>query len=59
MTGTVRPGVFLGSIRHRRTAPVPHEFTHPLFMVLLDIDRLPEQMGVSPFTSYNRWNWAS
>ena len=28
-------------------------------MVSLDIDRIPELMSVSPFTSYNRWNWAS
>jgi hypothetical protein len=28
-------------------------------MVLLDIDRIPELMAVSPFTSMNRWNWAS
>ena len=28
-------------------------------MVLLDIDRIPELMSASPFTSHNRWNWAS
>lgn len=28
-------------------------------MVLLDIDRIPELMQRSPFTSYNRWNWAA
>ena len=28
-------------------------------MPFLDIDRLPELMSVSPFSSYNRWNWAS
>ena len=28
-------------------------------MVLLDIDQLPELMGVSPLASYNRWNVAS
>jgi DUF1365 family protein len=36
-----------------------HEFRYPLFMVFLDIDRLPELMSVSGFTGYNRWNWAS
>ena len=36
-----------------------HAFTYPLFMVLLDIDRIPELMSASPFTSHNRWNWAS
>ena len=28
-------------------------------MALLDIDRIPELMRVSPFSSYNRFNWAS
>lgn len=36
-----------------------HQFTYPLFMALLDIDRLPELMKVSPVSSYQRWNWAS
>lgn len=54
-----RPGVYVGTIRHRRTAPLGHAFTYPLFMVLLDIDRIPELMRASRFTSYNRWNWAS
>ena len=52
-------GVFVGTLRHRRFAPVTHAFTYPLFMVLLDIDRVPELMRVSPLTSHNRWNWAS
>ena len=52
-------GLFVGSLRHRRFTPVPHAFTYPLFMALLDIDRLPELMRVSAITSYNRWNWAS
>ncbi|MDQ3441414.1 MAG: DUF1365 domain-containing protein [Planctomycetota bacterium] len=52
-------GLFVGTLRHRRKAPVPHAFTYPLFMALLDIDRLPDLMRVSRVTSYNRWNWAS
>jgi uncharacterized protein len=52
-------GVFVGSLRHRRLTPVPHAFTYPLFMALLDIDRLPELMRVSAITTYNGWNWAS
>jgi DUF1365 family protein len=52
-------GVYAGSLRHRRFSPVPHEFTYPLFMVLLDIDRLGELMSASRFTSWNRFNWAS
>lgn len=55
----LQSGVYTGWLRHRRTSPVAHAFTYPLFMVLLDIDRIPELMAASPVTSYNRWNWAS
>ena len=52
-------GLFVGTLRHRRFAPVSHAFTYPLFMALLDVDRVPELMRVSRVTSHNRWNWAS
>jgi cyclopropane fatty-acyl-phospholipid synthase-like methyltransferase len=52
-------GLFVGTLRHRRFTPVPHAFTYPLFMVLLDVDRVPELMNRSRLTSHNRWNWAS
>jgi DUF1365 family protein len=52
-------GLFVGTLRHRRFTPVAHAFTYPLFMALLDIDRVAELMRVSAVTSYNRWNWAS
>ncbi|MCX6633340.1 MAG: DUF1365 domain-containing protein [Candidatus Solibacter sp.] len=53
------PGVYFGSLRHRRFTPRKHEFTYGVFLALLDIDRIPELMRVSPLVSYNRWNWAS
>jgi DUF1365 family protein len=52
-------GLFVGTLRHRRFTPVAHAFTYPLFMALLDIDRVPALMRVSAVTSDNRWNWAS
>ena len=52
-------GLFVGTLRHRRFTPVAHAFTYPLFMALLDIDRVSELMGVSAVTSYNRWNLAT
>jgi uncharacterized protein len=55
----IASGLFVGTLRHRRFAPVAHAFTYPLFMVLLDIDRVSELMHVSAVTSHNRWNWAS
>jgi DUF1365 family protein len=51
--------IYQGSLRHRRFRPRRHEFSYPLFMAFLDVDRLPELMRVSPFAAYNRWNWAS
>jgi hypothetical protein len=52
-------GVCVGTLRHRRFTPVRHEFTYPLFMALLDIDRIDELMAVSRVTSRNRFNWAT
>ncbi|HTS31282.1 MAG TPA: DUF1365 domain-containing protein [Bryobacteraceae bacterium] len=50
---------YFGTLRHRRFQPTRHEFTYRLFMAFLDIDRIPQQTRISPFLSYNRWNWAS
>ncbi len=52
-------GLYVGTLRHRRFTPKRHEFTYPIFMPFLDIDRIPELMSVSPFAAYNRWAWAS
>ena len=55
----IESGLFVGTLRHRRFTPVAHAFTYPLFMALLDVDRVSELTRVSRLTSYNRWNWAS
>lgn len=54
-----RHGLYVGTVRHRRFLPTPHDFEYALFMALLDIDHLADAMAVSRFTSYNRFNWAS
>jgi len=54
-----RPGIYRGWLRHRRFRPQTHGFTYPIFLALLDVDRIGELCEVSPFLSYNRWNWAS
>jgi uncharacterized protein len=60
MTQTIpEPGLYTGTLRHRRFSPQKHEFTYTLFMAWMDIDRIPELMARSPWTSYNRFNWAS
>lgn len=53
------PALYTGQLRHRRFTPRPHEFTYQIFMALVDVDHVAEQMRVSPFTSYNRFNWAA
>jgi uncharacterized protein len=49
--------LYLGKLRHRRFEPREHAFEYPVYMAFLDIDRLPELMSGSRFSSYNRWNW--
>jgi DUF1365 family protein len=51
--------LYLGKLRHRRFAPREHQFTYPVFMAFLDIDRLPELMRASRFSAYNKWNWTA
>jgi DUF1365 family protein len=55
----MQTGIYIGKLRHRRFQPVSHEFSYPVFMVLLDIDKIPALMKISPFSSYNRFNWAA
>lgn len=55
----IEPGLYCGTLRHRRFSPKPHDFVYQVWMALLDIDRIPELMGVSPLTSWNRWNLAA
>ncbi len=50
------PGICTGTIRHRRIQPAKHEFVYPIFFTLLDIDRIPSMLEISPFTSYERFN---
>jgi len=49
------PGIYTGKIRHRRLDPVEHHFEYSMFMVFLDIDRLPELLSISPWSGYNKW----
>jgi uncharacterized protein len=55
----IQPAIYVGRLRHRRFQPKHHEFTYPIFMVCLDVDRIREMMSISALTGYNRWNWAS
>src|SRR5215470_14582802 len=56
---SMEAALYTGTLRHRRFRPARHEFTYPLFMSFLDVDQIPNLLNVSPFASYNRWNWTS
>jgi DUF1365 family protein len=45
-------GLYRGWVRHRRYAPVPHEFRFPLFLMYLDLDELPTLFD-------GRWLWSA
>lgn len=44
--------IFEGTIRHRRFAPTQNDFTYRIFMMLLDLDELPQLFDRS-------WLWSS
>ncbi|MEM7168357.1 MAG: DUF1365 domain-containing protein [Planctomycetota bacterium] len=44
--------IYEGSVRHRRTAPVDHEFRYKLFMMYLDLDELPDLFSKIPGWRY-------
>jgi len=52
----ITSGIYTGTLRHRRRQPRRNDFTYPIFLAFLDIDRLPELMSISPLASYNRGN---
>lgn len=46
--------IYEGSIRHRRHAPVEHDFRYPLFLMYIDLDELPELFDGLPGWSARR-----
>jgi DUF1365 family protein len=46
--------LYVGTVRHRRFAPVPHRFRYGLYMAYLDLDELPEILDPVPFWSARR-----
>lgn len=50
---------YTGVVRHRRLHPKAHGFSYPVSYAFMDIDQIPQLCSISPFLSYNRWNWAS
>ncbi|MCE9584943.1 MAG: DUF1365 domain-containing protein [Planctomycetes bacterium] len=51
--------LYVGQIDHRRFKPKRHAFTYDVGMAFLDIDKLEDLCAISPWLSYDRWNWAA
>jgi DUF1365 family protein len=48
----IRSAIYSGELRHRRFRPVAHAFRYRLFMLLLDVERIPELFRGS-------WLWSA
>ncbi len=46
--------IYRGQVRHRRFAPTRHEFAYSLFMMLIDLDELPQLFDISRCWSARR-----
>lgn len=49
---SIQSCIYEGEVRHRRFAPVRHEFRYRLFMLYVDLDELPRLF-------VDRWLWSS
>ncbi|MEP0235377.1 DUF1365 domain-containing protein [Roseibium sp.] len=51
--------LYSGSVMHARMKPVAHRFNYDVFSLLIDLDRLEDAAGLSPFFSIRRFNLVS
>jgi DUF1365 family protein len=51
--------IYRGRVRHRRTGGPKHEFSYPVWYLLVDLDELPRLDRRLPFFSHNRLNLTS
>jgi hypothetical protein len=54
----LKSGIYEGTIRHRRFAPVKNEFRYRIFLVYLDLSELKQVFSIHPLWSYDRPNIA-
>jgi uncharacterized protein len=55
----IEPGLYVGSVMHRRSRPVQRRFEYRVFWLVLDLDRLPETMSALKLMSVERFNLLS
>ncbi len=51
---TLKSGIYQGWVQHKRLMPEVHAFRYPLYMLALDLDELPQTMGISKLFG-ERW----
>jgi DUF1365 family protein len=51
-SGSMKSAIYFGRVRHRRMAPVQHEFSYRMFMLYLDLAELPQLFS-------GRWLWSA
>ena len=54
MNTALRSGLYLGTVRHRRSAPRENAFRYGVYQLLLDLDELPAIDRAIGFFGYNR-----
>jgi uncharacterized protein len=55
----IEPGLYVGSVMHRRARPVRRRFEYRVFWLILDLDRLPETVSALKLMSLERFNLLS
>jgi DUF1365 family protein len=55
----IEPGLYVGSVMHRRSRPVRRRFEYRVFWLILDLDRLPETASTLKLMSLERLNLLS
>lgn len=54
MTAPLRSGLYIGTVRHRRTSPRENTFRYGVYQLLLDLSELPLLDRTISFFGYNR-----
>jgi DUF1365 family protein len=49
-------GIYIGEVVHQRFAPRPHRLSYHIFQILLDLDRLDDDLKAMRLLSHNRFN---
>ena len=55
----IEPGLYVGSVMHRRSRPVRRRFEYRVFWLILDLDRLGETASALKLMSLERFNLLS